>query len=588
MRSLLFLIAMNLFAYPVFSQYVYTITADSVKLTSCDSSELIIMNHTQNVPGFLFNTGNGRTVFRRGAQKLGDSAYLIGADTVKVSSNAWTQGGNTFGTTGVLGTMDNNPLDLYTNSIDQVRLATSGDLLVGSTVDSSYKLDVKGTGRFGSYSAMSMIRGSLNFDNSVYASYICEGNSLSRSLQIPGTGGESPWIFNNASNEGIEIVDASGTIFLQGGKVNITSTNFSNVGSIISTEPSAYMNRTINFGSAAANHANENGTNINIVAGVGGYLPLGYSGGNVMINPGAGGPRGANGDILLGNTVDGNVGIQTSSPVSNFEVDQGTAGPGTVSNAAAGTTVSGAGTQFTNTFKIGDSISIAGQKVAILAILSDIDMTTTTIASSDSNATYTLTGGSRFHVKGNGYVGVGTSAPTAQLHTTGSVRFAGLTSDSTQTNVIVSDPSGNLYLRSASSLAANDIIRSSLAVNGPISAQRLMLSRQDWADYVFDSSYRLPSLAATEDYIRRQHHLPGIPSAAEVKEKGVDVGDNQAALLQKVEELTLYAVDQDKRLNVQRETTAQQAKEIDIQNAKIAVLEAKIELLTKLINTKIR
>jgi hypothetical protein len=428
----------------MYAQYVYTITADSVKLTSCDSSELIIMNHTQNVPGFLFNTGNGRTVFRRGAQKLGDSAYLIGADTVKVSSNAWTQGGNTFGTTGVLGTMDNNPLDLYTDNIDRVRLATSGDLLVGSTVDSSYKLDVKGTGRFGSYSAMSMVRGSLNFDNSVYPSYICEGNSLNRSLQIPGTGGESPWIFNNASNEGIEIVDASGTIFLQGGKINITSTNFSNVGSIISTEPSAYMNRTINFGSAAANHANENGTNINIVAGVGGYLPLGYSGGNIMINPGAGGPRGANGDILLGNTVDGNVGIQTSSPVSNFEVDQGTAGSGTVSNAAGGTTVSGAGTQFTNTFKVGDSISIAGQKVAILAILSDVDMTTTTISSADSNATYTLTGGSRFHVKGNGYVGVGTPAPASQLDIAAPVGYSQFRLRTSYTPTSSSDTNGNI------------------------------------------------------------------------------------------------------------------------------------------------
>lgn len=49
------------------AQYVYTIKADSVKITgaSCDSAELILQNHTQGVPGFLFNTGNGRTIFKR-------------------------------------------------------------------------------------------------------------------------------------------------------------------------------------------------------------------------------------------------------------------------------------------------------------------------------------------------------------------------------------------------------------------------------------------------------------------------------------------------------------------------------------------
>src|SRR5690349_8666297 len=67
------------------AQHVYTIKADSVKITnSCDTAELIIENHTQNVPGFLFNKGRGRTEFRKGAFKLNDTAYLIGADTLKI------------------------------------------------------------------------------------------------------------------------------------------------------------------------------------------------------------------------------------------------------------------------------------------------------------------------------------------------------------------------------------------------------------------------------------------------------------------------------------------------------------------------
>src|SRR5579859_278526 len=95
------------------AQTVYTIQADSVKLTGCDSSELIIQNHTQNVPGFLFNTGNGRTIFRRGLQSLGNGSFIFGADTLNLSANAWVQGGNRFGATGVLGALDNNHLDLY-------------------------------------------------------------------------------------------------------------------------------------------------------------------------------------------------------------------------------------------------------------------------------------------------------------------------------------------------------------------------------------------------------------------------------------------------------------------------------------------
>jgi hypothetical protein len=153
----------------------------------------------------------------------------------------------------------------------------------------------------------------------------------------------------------------------------------------------------------------------------------------------------------------------------------------------------------------------------------------------------------------SGSFGLGTASPTAQLHTTGSVRLAGLTEDSTQTRVLVSDASGNLYYRSASSLAANDILRSSLAVNGTITAKELRLTRQGWADYVFDSAYTLMPLKEVDGYIRVHRHLPGIPSAAEVARDGVAVGETQTALLKKIEELTLYIIEQDKKIAAQQD-----------------------------------
>ncbi len=66
-------------------KHTYTITSDSTKLTGCDSNELIIENHTQTVPGFLFNTGNGRTIFKRALQRLNDTSWLIGIDTLRIT-----------------------------------------------------------------------------------------------------------------------------------------------------------------------------------------------------------------------------------------------------------------------------------------------------------------------------------------------------------------------------------------------------------------------------------------------------------------------------------------------------------------------
>jgi hypothetical protein len=80
-KILLFLILLCI-EKSLHAQYIYTIKADSVKITNtCDTAELIIENHTQNVPGFLFNKGRGRTEFRRIAQ-LDDTSVVIGGDTI--------------------------------------------------------------------------------------------------------------------------------------------------------------------------------------------------------------------------------------------------------------------------------------------------------------------------------------------------------------------------------------------------------------------------------------------------------------------------------------------------------------------------
>jgi hypothetical protein len=83
--------------------------------------------------------------------------------------------------------------------------------------------------------------------------------------------------------------------------------------------------------------------------------------------------------------------------------------------------------------------------------------------------------------------------------------------------------------------------QNTLSVNGTIQAKSVLVNT-GWSDYVFDPDYRLASLSELAAYVKENHHLPGIPSAAEVEEKGVSLGDMQAKLLAKIEELTLHMI----------------------------------------------
>lgn len=76
-------------------------------------------------------------------------------------------------------------------------------------------------------------------------------------------------------------------------------------------------------------------------------------------------------------------------------------------------------------------------------------------------------------------------------------------------------------------------------------------SPPSWPDYVFADSYVLTDLKEVEKFIESNHHLPEVPSEADVKENGVNLVEMQAKLLQKIEELTLYVIEQNKRIEAQ-------------------------------------
>lgn len=147
MKKLLFLLVLMCLEKALHAQYVYTIKADSVKITNtCDTAELIIENHTQTVPGFLFNRGRGRTEFRRIAQ-LDDTSVVVGGDTIHLGrgnrnfANAdltfdgdhWHDGALHEG-----GLYNFNQIYFQTNDAD---FNTSTDMIVNN--DNGYRLFVK-------------------------------------------------------------------------------------------------------------------------------------------------------------------------------------------------------------------------------------------------------------------------------------------------------------------------------------------------------------------------------------------------------------------------------------------------------------
>ena len=70
-----------------------------------------------------------------------------------------------------------------------------------------------------------------------------------------------------------------------------------------------------------------------------------------------------------------------------------------------------------------------------------------------------------------------------------------------------------------------------------------------WSDYVFDPDYKLRPIQELNTYINENHHLPNIPSAAEVVKEGIDLGQMDSKLLAKIEELTLYIIQMQKEID---------------------------------------
>lgn len=103
-----------------------------------------------------------------------------------------------------------------------------------------------------------------------------------------------------------------------------------------------------------------------------------------------------------------------------------------------------------------------------------------------------------------------------------------------------------------------------LAVAGSMIAESVKVAlKNEWPDYVFSEGHELLPLNSVESFILENNHLPDIPSAVEVKENGIDLGEMNAKLLKKVEELTLYLIQQSKDIEVLQAENKDLAKKVN-------------------------
>ncbi|WP_246236375.1 tail fiber protein [Flavobacterium ajazii] len=184
----------------------------------------------------------------------------------------------------------------------------------------------------------------------------------------------------------------------------------------------------------------------------------------------------------------------------------------------------------------------------------------------------------RMRILSNGNVGIGTSTPEAKLHVKGDLQNNGniLLGHTGETNYISSrevdqvlgirgsnfikfstyngDWKDRMIINNIGNIGIGTTIPDSkLTVAGNIHSQEVKVTMQAGTvpDYVFTKEYQLKSLDEVEAYIKQNSHLPEIPSAKEIEKNGLMLAEMNMSLLKKIEELTLYSIEQNKKIEAQ-------------------------------------
>lgn len=131
-------------------------------------------------------------------------------------------------------------------------------------------------------------------------------------------------------------------------------------------------------------------------------------------------------------------------------------------------------------------------------------------------------------------------------------------------------------------IGADFLPQNLLDVDGTMHAKEVKVDNDGWPDYVFNNDYKLISLPALESFINKNKHLPNIPSAEEVKENGLLLSKTTAKMLQKIEELTVYCIQENKKGTEQEHLLQRLNKKNDQQQQEINKLKMQVKKLLKL------
>jgi hypothetical protein len=411
MKCTLLLLSMLCMVKMLSAQYIYTIRADSVKITnSCDTAELIIENHTQNIPGFLFNKGKGRTEFRQGLFKLDDSTYIIGNDTLRVitAGAVWLLNGNA-GTnpgTNFLGTTDYTSLVFRTDNTERARFSESGNMLIGTTDDFGETLQVNGFTR----------------TNSLKVNLVADTNAITIKYHNPQT---NPAILFYANN---------GFFEYEAARIHASASNGVAFGA--SAGKNATSPAYIAFGNGALSGGNATG-NYPIAIGNGALLSLTTGADNIGI-----------GNAALSNRTTGNNNVAIgsfalqngSTGVANTSVGRGSlqANNGN-NNVALGTSAGSSNSSGNNNTFIGASSGIngsassgnvfVGYQAGALETGSNLlyihnSLSSTPLIYGSFSSSLLRANATTFQTTGSSFFG-GTTSPAARVHIAAGTTAAG-------------------------------------------------------------------------------------------------------------------------------------------------------------------
>ena len=317
--------------------------------------------------------------------------------------------------------------------------------------------------------------------------------------------------------------------------------------------------------------------NLNLTAGPSGNFPWGTTASNVVNRPLFAWENGNT--QLMRILANGFVGIGTTTPTSLFHTN----GSVRFENIPTATT---------NTYVLTTDINgnVSRQLTSSLGNSLINNCNTTNFIIKKGTTDFTC---SQIFDNGIG-VGIGTVNPTTLFHTNGSLRFQNLTDSTSPFKILGTDNTGNVFEYNPSELSgtiSNDYdwlkpdgsfptsINDDIYTNGKVGINTSVFPNQvgdvnvssyslfakggilteevrvalssEWADFVFNKEYKLEPLKNVEKFITENKHLKDVPSAKEVEKNGIELGEMNKILLLKIEELTLYLIEMNKKIESQ-------------------------------------